>query len=133
MTRASVPLGSSPAFSILAIVPIDAKSPSTRGTSTMRRPGLLGRGAGPLRLVGFEGDRHDHLGEHDALRELATGGAARRASRHQSRDDDWSLRNAEVSVSDIVDVGPFSGNTTPTAGSGDLDSRPGASGLGLAS
>ena len=32
-------------------------------------PGLLGRGAGPLGLVGLERDRHDHLREHDALRE----------------------------------------------------------------
>ena len=68
-----MPLGSSPAFSILAIVPTVAKPPSTRGTSTMPAAGLLGRGAGPLRLVGLERDRDDHLREHDALRERQQG------------------------------------------------------------
>jgi hypothetical protein len=31
--------------------------------------GLLGCGAGALRLIGFERDRDDHLREHNTLRE----------------------------------------------------------------
>ena len=53
--------GSSPALSILVIVPTVAKRPSIRGTRTIRPPAGLGRRRGPLGLVALERDRHDHL------------------------------------------------------------------------
>ena len=81
--------------------------------------GLLGGGAGALRLVGLERDRHDHLREHNALREREH----RKQLGARVRSADWPevVSNSVVSLSVIVVpslvVRDLSGNTQPTTGS----------------
>ena len=88
MTRAWVPLGSSPALSIWVIVPTVAKRPSIRGTRTSRPPAASAAARGPLGLVALERDRDHHL---RAARRRCVSGRSGRSS---------------VRVSDIVPVQP---------------------------
>ena len=69
ITRARVPFGRSPALSILAMVPTVREPAVDPGHEHDPVAGRVGRRPGPLRLVGLERDRDDHLRQHDALRE----------------------------------------------------------------
>ena len=63
-TRAGVPSGSVPRFSIVGDGPDPAVAAVEAGDE-QDLAGLAGGLAGGLGLVGLEGDGHDHLGEHD--------------------------------------------------------------------
>ena len=64
-----MPLGRSPALSIVAIVPTRGEAAVDPGHEHEPVAGLLGGRRGPLGLVGLERDRDHHLREHDALGE----------------------------------------------------------------
>ena len=60
-----MPLGSSPALSILATVPTVREAAVDPGHEHEPAAGGLGRRRSPLGLVGLERDRDHHCGQHD--------------------------------------------------------------------